>query len=55
MQLLGLLAIIDIAADQLEAEKRGGRENPSRPAVRGGGTCGKYFDSGCSPALMAGP
>ncbi len=54
MRLLGLLHVIDLLADSLEAEKKGDPAGYTAAAGRGPGKCETSFDSGCSLVFPVG-
>ena len=55
MRLLGLIHVIDLVADSLEAEKKGDLPGYSVAADQGPGKCEMSLDSGCSLAFPVGP
>ena len=55
MRLLGLIHVIDLAADSLEAEKKGDTPGYAVAADHGPGKCETSLDSGCSLAFPVGP
>ena len=55
MRLLGLIHVIDLVADSLEAEKKGDTAGHSVAADQGPGKCVMFLDSGCSLAFPVGP
>jgi len=55
MRLLGLIHVIDLLADSLEAEKKGDTARKSLGAGQGPGKCEMSFDSGCSLVFPVGP
>jgi len=55
MRLLGLIHVIDLVADSLEAEKKGDTTGHSVAADQGPGKCEMSLDFGCSPAFPVGP
>lgn len=55
MRLLGLIHVIDLVADSLEAKKRGDSARQSVVADQGPGKCEMSFDSGCSLVFPVGP
>ena len=54
MRLLGLIHVIDLVADSLEAEKKGGTAGHSVVVDQGPGKCETSLDSGCSLAFPVG-
>ena len=55
MRLLGLIHVIDLVADCLEAEKKGDTAGYSVAADQGPGKREMFFDSGCSLVFRIGP
>ena len=55
MRLLGLIHVIDLVADSLEAEKKGDPVRYSVVADQGLGRCEMSLDFGCSLAFPVGP
>ena len=55
MRLLGLIHVIDLLADSLEAEKKGAAAAYSVVADQGLGKCEMSLDSGCSLVFPVGP
>ncbi len=55
MRLLGLIHVIDLVADSLEAEKKGDTAGYSVAADQGLGKCETSLDSGCLLVFPVGP
>ena len=55
MRLLGLIHVIDLVADSLEAEKKGDTAGHSVAVDQGLGKCETSFDSGCLLVFPVGP
>lgn len=55
MRLLGLIHVIDLIADSLEAEKKGDTAGYSAAVGQGLGKCETSFDSGCLLVFPVGP